>query len=445
MSTVTPAPSVVEHAELVRSGEASAIELVERALRAIESRNAEIGAFVALCADRALAEAKQIRPGDPRPLAGVPFGVKDLFAATDGLPTTNGSAAFGDWVADADAPHVARLRAAGAILVGKTNTCELGLRPVTEPQRYGPARNPRHPHLMAGGSSGGSAAAVAGELVPFCDGSDTGGSIRIPSACCGVVGMRPSRGVVPNSAEIDAVGLSIVNTFGPIARTVRDAATVLDVMAGSNHLAALRAPGRLPVSVALNAPLGVPVDGEPRAAAVRAAGALADLGHDVTEATPDWDDDGFPRAWMIAGGAGFRQVVQMLERLHGRPMDPDALEPETRALLVDMPSIPAAVVHEAERHLEAYGRRLVADWPRDGIVVTPTLARLPAPVGSLAAGTGVSEDTVRFSAFLRIFNVSGQPAITIPAGDTVGVQIVGAPGRDDLVLSVAAQLEEALR
>jgi amidase len=445
MSTVTPTPTVVEHAELIRSGEASAVELVERALRAIDSRNGQIGAFVALCAERALAEAARILPGDPRPLAGVPFGVKDLFAGTEGVPTTHGSAAFGDWIADADAPHVARLRAAGAILIGRTNTCELGLRPVTEPQRYGPARNPRHPELMAGGSSGGSAAAVAGELVPFCDGSDSGGSIRIPSACCGVVGMRPSRGLVPNSAEIDAIGLSIVTTYGPIARTVRDAATVLDVMAGSDHLAALAPPGRLPVRLALTAPLGVPVDDEPRAAAVLAARALADLGHDVTEATPDWDDEGFPGAWMTAGAGSFRALVGLLERLHGRPMDPDALEPETRALLVDMPPIPDAIVRDAEHRLEAYGRRLVAGWPDDGIVITPTLARLPAPLHSLAPGTGVSEDAVRFSTFLRVFNVSGQPAITIPAGDTVGVQIVGAPGRDDLVLAVAAQLEEALR
>jgi amidase len=438
MSTMAAAPSVIEHAELVRSGRASALELVEGSLRAIETRNPEIGAFVALCAERALDEARHIRPGDTRPLAGVPFGVKDLFAATEGLPTTHGSSAFGDWIADTDAPHVARLRAAGAILVGKTNTCELGLRPVTEPQRYGPARNPRHPELMAGGSSGGSAAAVAGELVPFCDGSDAGGSIRIPAACCGVVGMRPSRGLVPNSPELGAVGISVVSTFGPIARTVRDVAVLLDAMAGTSHHAKLSTPGRLPVRVALQAPLGVPVDDEPRAAVLRAAGALETLGHDVTEATPHWDDDGFPRAWMTAAGGSFREVVRLLERLHGRPMDPAALEPETRALLVDMPAIPDAVLDEALAYLRGYGERLVADWPADGITITPTLTRLPVPVGA-------SEDAVRFSAFLRVFNVSGQPAITVPAGDTVGVQIVGAPGRDDLVLSVAAQLEEALR
>jgi amidase len=431
--------SMVAPADLIRSGQATAVELVEGSLRAIEARNGEIGAFVALCGERALEEARRIRPGDPRPLAGVPFGVKDLFAATEGLPTTHGSSAFGDWIADADAPHVARLRAAGAILVGKTNTCELGLRPVTEPQRYGPARNPRHPELMAGGSSGGSAAAVAGELVPFCDGSDAGGSIRIPAACCGVVGMRPSRGLVPNSPELDAIALSFVSTFGPIARTVRDVALVLDVMAGTSHHAALVPPGRIPVRVTFDAPLGLPVDEEPRAGVLRAARALEALGHELIEATPAWDDDGFPRAWMIAGGAGFRELVPLLERLHGQPMDPDALEPDTRAMLVDAPAIPDAVYSEALEHLRAFGGRLATDWPSHGVTITPTLTRLPAPV---QAGY---DDAVRFSACLRVFSIGGQPAITIPAGDTVGVQIIGAPGRDDLVLAVAAQLEEALR
>jgi len=439
--------SVVELAARIRAGELSAFEAVEAALRAIEHGNGEINAFVALDGERALAAAAQIRPGDPRPLAGVPFGVKDFLAATEGLATTHGSAAFGDWVADHDAVHVARLRAAGAILVGKTNTPELGLRPVTEPVRYGPTRNPRDPALMAGGSSGGSAAAVAAGFVPFCDGSDAGGSIRIPAACCGVVGMRPSRGLVPNGADIDATGMSVVATFGPLARSVGDAAVVLDAMAGTAHFAAAagRDPGRLPVRVALAAPLGVPVDDGPRAAAERVAALLTGLGHDVVEGAPDWDDEDFPRAWMTTGGAGMRRIATMLERVHGRPLDPAALEPATRALLIDMPAIPDAVADEAASTLAGYTRRVLADWPEDGILVTPTLARLPLPVGGLPSQAGVSSESVRFSTFVRVFNITGQPAITIPVEDTIGVQIVGAPGRDDLVLAVAAQVEKALQ
>jgi amidase len=350
-------------------------------------------------------------------------------------------------MADHDAVHVARLRAAGAILIGKTNTPELGLRPVTEPARYGPTRNPRDPELMAGGSSGGSAAAVAAGFVPFCDGSDAGGSIRIPAACCGVVGMRPSRGLVPNGAGIDATGMSAVATFGPLARTVEDVAVVLDAMAASDRFAAAagRDPGFLPVRLALTAPHGVPVDAEPRAAAERVAAVLAELGHDVQEGAPDWDDERMPRAWMTAGGAGMRRIVAMLERLHGRPLNPDALEPATRGLLIEMPAIPGAAAAEAERTLEAYTQRVLADWPPDGILVTPTLARLPLPIGGLPSQAGVTSESVRFSVFVRPFNVTGQPAITIPVEDTIGVQIVGPPGRDDLVLAVASQVEAVLQ
>jgi amidase len=444
--TISPV-SAVELAARIRAGELSALEAVEAALRAIERGNGAINAFVALDGERALAAAAQIRPGDPRPLAGVPFGVKDFLAGTEGLPTTHGSAAFGDWAADHDAVHVARLRAAGAILVGKTNTPELALRPVTEPARYGPTRNPRNPELMAGGSSGGSAAAVAAGFVPFCDGSDAGGSIRIPAACCGVVGMRPSRGLVPSGAEMDATGMSMVATYGPIAHTVGDVAVVLDAMAGTDRFAAAagRDPGRLPVRLALAAPLGVPVDDGPRAAAERVAALLAELGHDVADGAPDWDDEDFPRAWMTAGGAGMRRIAAMLERVHGRPLDPAALEPATRAMLIDLPAIPDAVAEQAASTLASFTQRVLADWPPDGILVTPTLARLPLPVGGLQSQAGVSSESVRFSTFVRVFNVTGQPAITVPVADTIGVQIAGPPGRDDLVLAVAAQVEKALQ
>ena len=179
-----------EQAALVRSGAVSASELVEASLAAIEASG--LNAFAAVAGERALAEAARVAPGDPRPLCGVPIGIKDLLYATEGVPVSHGSAAFGDWVADHDAPHVRGLRAAGAIVVGRTTTPELGLRPVTESDRHGVTRNPRDRALIAGGSSGGSAAAVAGGLVGLCDGSDMGGSIRIPAACCGVVGLRPT-------------------------------------------------------------------------------------------------------------------------------------------------------------------------------------------------------------------------------------------------------------
>src|SRR4051812_27670989 len=181
--------SAVEQAALVRAGEGSAREPVEEGLDRIADRDGGADAFVALAPGRALAGADAVRAGDERPLCGVPIGVKDLLGATAGLPTSEGSAAFGDWVADHDTAHVRRLREAGAIVIGKTNTPELGLRPVTENARFGVTRNPRNLALSAGGSSGGSAAAVAAGMVGLADGSDFGGSIRIPASCCGVVGL----------------------------------------------------------------------------------------------------------------------------------------------------------------------------------------------------------------------------------------------------------------
>ena len=451
----------VEQAALVRSGEVSARELVEASLATIDRRNPDLTAFVALCPERALSEADAVRPGDPRPLCGVPVAIKDLFSATEGLPTSEGSHAFGDRVADHDTAHVRRLREAGAIVVGKTNTPELGLRPVTENARFGATRNPWQPGLSAGGSSGGSAAAVASGMVALADGSDLGGSIRIPAACCGLVGLKPSTGRVsigPDYGDI-AAGLP---SDGVLTRTVLDTAVALDAIAGyepgdRHHLpteagafaaAAQRDPGRVAVRVALNAPLGVPVDHEPRAAALQAAAALADLGHDVREQAPDWDDETFPAAWGTFTTGAVQHMLRVLARLHGQPLDPDRLEPASRAWLVDREPVTLVDYLEAGEHLWALARRIIRGWG-DSVVLTPTLTRLPAPVASLHSQAGVSADAVRFSAFTRLWNVTGQPAISLPLhatadGVPVGVQLVGPPGRDDLLLALAAQLEHTV-
>ena len=263
---------------------------------AIERLNPELNAFVALCPERALAEADRVRAGDPRPLCGVPIGIKDLLSATEGLPTSEGSRAFGDWVADHDSAHVRRLREAGAIIVGKTNTPELGLRPVTENARFGATRNPWSPELSPGGSSGGSAAAVASGMVALADGSDLGGSIRIPASCCGLVGLKPSRGRVsigPDFGDI-AAGMPV---DGVLARTVRDTAVALDAIAGyepgDRHGCAVpprrsprppaTRPGDSPSASRSTAPLGVPVDDEPRPPQRSRPRRSPSLGHDVRE------------------------------------------------------------------------------------------------------------------------------------------------------------------
>ncbi len=451
----------VEQAELVRDGQLSARELVQASLEQIEQINPIVNAFVAVSAKRALAEADAIAPGDPRPLCGVPIAVKDLLSATEGLPTTHGSAGFGDWVADHDTAHVRRLRDAGAIVVGKTNTPELGLRPVTENERFGPTRNPWNIALSAGGSSGGSAAAAASGMVGLAEGSDLGGSIRIPASCCGLVGLKPSRGRVSIGPDYGAIGLG-TPADGVLTRTVRDTAVALDTIAGyepgDHHylaapevgfaVAAQRPLERVLVRVALTAPLDVPIDAEPLAAARRAAEALAGLGHDVAEGTPDWDDDAFPGSWGTFITGTIQHLVRVVERLHGRPLDPSRLEPATGAWTVESTPVTLVEYLEAAERLWAFSRQVIRSWPQGSVLLTPTLTRLPAEIAALTSEAGVTDDGVRFSALVRIWNVTGQPAITVPLYETadgipVGIQLIGPPGRDDLVISLAAQLEAA--
>jgi amidase len=454
--------SATEQAALVRSGEISARELVEASLAAIDSVDAELGAFITLRADEALAEADSVRPGDPRALCGVPIGIKDFLTTVAGVRTTHGSAAFGDWVPDHDSAHVRRLREAGAIVIGKTNTPELAMRPVTENARFGVTRNPWDTRLTAGGSSGGSAAAVAAGIVALCDGSDLGGSIRIPASCCGVVGLRPSVGRVSIGPDLgDVAGGQGID--GPIARTVLDAAVALDAMAGyepgDHHWlspparpfadAAQRSPERLTVHVALDAPLGVPVDAEPRDAARAAADALAALGHDVSQRTPDWDDEALPAAWGLCATGFVQHLVRVIERLHCRPADLDLLEPALRGWIKGAPPVAVTDYFEAVEVLRAFARRVLTGWPAGGVLVTPTLTLLPIEVHAPQARPGVTDEATRFSAILRVFSITGQPAISLPLAQTadgipVGVQIVGPPGRDDLVLSVAGELERAV-
>jgi amidase len=451
--------SAVRQAERVRNGEVSAVELVEASLREIERRNGEINAFVHVCGDRALEEAARVRPGDPRPLCGVPIGIKDLLSATEGLPTSEGSAAFGDWVAGHDSAHVRRLRQAGAIIVGKTNTPELGLRPVTENARFGATRNPRNPALSPGGSSGGSAAAVASGMVALADASDLGGSIRIPAACCGLVGLKPSTGRVSIGPDFgDVAGGMPVDSV--VTRTVLDTAVALGAIAGyepgDRHAlsppaapfadAARRTPAPARITLCLTAPHGIPVDDEPRMAAADAAEALRSLGHRVEEGVPPWED-GFARAWGTYMTGAAQHLLRVVERMHGQPVDADLLEPASREWLVDATPVALIDYLEAAEQLWAFGRRMLSGWGPDDVMLTPTLTRLPAEVGGLRSQAGVTDDATRFSALVRVWNATGQPAITLPFATTpdgtpVGVQLVGAPGREDLLLALAAQLED---
>src|SRR5688500_13143381 len=286
-----------ELAAAVSAGDVSARELVEASYEAIGRLNGELNAFVTLCEERAMEEADAVERGDGRPLAGVPIAIKDLVALTEGVRTTMGMNAMEDWVPSEDSALVRRLRSAGAIVVGKTNTPEMGILPVTEPDRFGPARNPWDTTRTPGGSSGGSAAAVASGMVPVAHANDGGGSIRIPASCCGLVGLKPSRGRVSLAPEFSEFA-GAVAIEGCVSRNVADTALVLDVIAGyepgdpywaPEPSAAFvdsveREPGTLRVAYTTASPNGAPVHGDCAAAVVETAELLESLGHAVEEA-----------------------------------------------------------------------------------------------------------------------------------------------------------------
>jgi amidase len=442
----------------------SATELVEAALRAVERVDGTLNAWVTLAADRSLAQAALVRPGDPRPLAGVPIAVKDLSALTAGIRTTMGSSALGDWVPEEDSSTVRRLREAGAIVLGKTNTSELGILALTEPERFGPTRNPWDLSRSTGGSSGGSAAAVAAGTVALAHGSDGGGSIRVPASCCGVVGLKPSRGrVSPAPGPGDPMGLG---TEGPMAWSVADVALALDVMSGpragdawvapapqGSFVDALgRDPGPLRIAVTTQAPTSASVDPE-WAEAVRAVGALlAGLGHDVEQAAPAWDDPDWMTRFVAHWTAGVGPAVEGVGERTGGALDPARLEPLTRALVDEGDGVTAAAYVRDLAWLRGYARRVLASWRWD-VLITPTLAGPPPLIGSLRPGPGEPPTAVLWKVaelvpFTPPWNVTGQPALSLPLGASegglpVGVQLVGRPAEEEVLLSLGAQLERA--
>jgi amidase len=455
-----------ELAGLVRSGEVSSRELVEASYEAIERLNGSLNAFVTLCAERALAEADAVRAGDERPLAGVPIAIKDLVAVTEGVRTTFGSAALEDWVPDHDSALVRRLRDAGAIIVGKTNLPEFGILPVTEPDLFGPCLNPWDRSRTPGGSSGGSACAVASGMVPIAHANDGGGSIRIPASCCGLVGLKPSRGRVslaPDFTEFTG-GIAIE---GCVSRSVSDTALLLDVVSGyepgdpywapppsAPFIEALeRAPGRLRIALATTAPLGIPVH-EHCADAARQAGTLLEsLGHEVVEATPEWDDDGYIENFIKIWTAATGEEIHTYGRISGREIELSKLEPLTRQMVEIASSFSAVDYLVALEYLQRLARRIVSFWGEYDILLTPTLAQPPIPIGALRPKAGeepvqMLENSAGFVPLTPIFNVTGQPAISLPLsvspdGLPIGVQLVGAPAAEELLLSLSAQLEAA--
>ena len=456
--------SALELAALIRTGELSAPELVHACLARIDELEPAINAFTHVAHDSALAVAQEIRAGDQRPFAGVPIAIKDNRPVA-GMPITMCSDLWGDYVPRHDAFLVRRLRAAGFVIVGKTALPEMGILPTTESRRAGPTRNPWGADRTPGGSSGGSAAAVAAEMLPVAHGNDGGGSIRIPAACCGLVGLKPARGRV--SVGPDG-GQSFLTVDGVLTRTVADTAHVLDVLAGyepgdSNWAPppaapyaelARRDPGRMRIGLALNSPLeGVALDPVCEAAARDAAALLQSLGHEIEEITPPWSNlellSDFTRA--------FGPMVSLTTMIGGHvarrePTEAD-VEPLTWALWENARSHDTLSILSAQGRLESVARSIVAFIAPYDAVLTPALARRPVAIGEIHGRGpdpwGHYRRSGYFTPYTAIVNVTGLPAIALPLyqgddGLPTAVQLIGPPAREEVVLSLATQLEAAL-
>jgi len=432
----------------VRRGEVSPVELVETYLDRIERLDPELNAYVTVCGEEALAAAAGDLPDGP--FRGVPLPIKDL-SETAGIRTTFSSRAFADYVPDFDVAVVRRLKEAGLIVLGKTNTPELGITAVTESELNGAARNPWDTARTPGGSSGGAAAAVAAGLAPAAHGSDGGGSIRIPASCCGVFGIKPARGRVSPAPYGGLEGLS---TSGPLTRTVLDAAALLDVMAGYETGDPYWAPpprrpfaeevgadpGKLRIAVTTSSPIDAPVDPTCTTAAEDAAGLLADLGHSVEEATPDW---GSERLFQL-----FMRVWQVGPALYGQ--DLSLFEPMNRVLAESAERTTAVEHVQATVELRGLARRIVAFWDDYDLLLTPTLAQPPVPIGALDDDDPWVQfrNAGRFTPFTQVANITGQPAVSVPLfwsddGLPIGVQLVGRAADEATLLRVSAQLEQA--
>ena len=459
-----------EQWDWLRRGEITPAELTEHYLGRIDRLDSGpdggpdggLGAFVTVTADAARKRSRTLASDVPSsaPLWGLPFGDKDLQQRA-GVPAKSGSRLMADFIPDASDELTRTLDAAGGVSLGKTNTPEYGLASYTESLVAPPARNPWDTNLGAGGSSGGAAVAVAAGLLPFAPGSDGGGSIRIPAAATGLVGLKPSRGLVPGGSGVDKLaGLSVA---GPLARTVADAAMLLDAMIGDGEFpftlraprfsggallnAAVRGDGRYQLGVMTTSPwdqaYDIRISAEATAALDFAVRELSALGHGVEELVLEPDPgyaSNFRTIWQ-AGAAGIPAAGASLK----------LLEPLTQWLVARGRSLSAMTLVEALGGLAAFERSVIRQFAGVDAVVTPALALTPRPVGYYD-----QEDAERnfaqqcqYTPFTSFVNVCGLPAITLPvwqtdAGIPMGVQLIGRPGGEATLLAIGAQLERRI-
>jgi amidase len=456
-------------ASLVARGDISPLELVDAAINRIEKVNPELNAVIHPLFDKArTAAAGEIAPG---PFRGVPTVVKDLDGTSAGDPGHMGNKLLKEvgWVDDHDSYLFAKLRAAGFVFVGKTNTPEFGLQPTCEPLAYGPTHNPWNPERGPGGSSGGSGAAVASGMVPVGHAGDGGGSIRIPGSACGIFGLKPSRGRVSMGPDAGESWAGLVARH-VVTRSVRDSAAILDVLAGempgdpyvapppwrpfADEVGA--DPDHLKVGLQLRAPGDmVPTHPDCVAAAEDAARLLESLGHTVEPASPAaLDEAELMEKFMVILTTSVVHDLEETARRAGREVGPDDVEPLTWAYAELGRTHSSADYVDALNALHAWSRRTAAWWHDDGydILLTPTMAEPPPVLGDLVPpADNPFEGTARamaYGTYTAPFNVTGQPAMSVPLfesseGLPIGTHFVAAMNREDVLFRLAAQLEDA--
>ncbi len=450
-------------AELVRRHEVKPAEILEAAIGRIEERNTAVNAVVTRLYDQA---RETIVAGLPSgPFTGVPYLLKDLGVLYAGAPTSFGSAFFAGVVADHDSEITARLKRAGFVILGKSNTPELGLAPSTEPRLFGPTRNPWNLAYSAGGSSGGAAAAVAAGMLPMAHATDGGGSIRIPASCCGLFGLKPTRARNPMGPDAGE-GWGGASVGHAITRTVRDSAALLDTTSGPDvgdpywapppagpFLAEVgRDPGRLRIALTTTPWNGQPVDPECAEAARAAAKLCASLGHHVEEARPQIDTDALWRAVRIIVGANVRAQLDTRAAVRGRPLEAEDVEKMTWARAVDGVTATAADYARSINVVHRTGRAVARFFQSYDILLTPTMCQPPYPIGVLNMSS--DDDDAYLAAllasigFTSLFNSSGNPAMSVPlawsrSGLPLGVQFAARFGEESTLFRLGAQLEAA--
>jgi amidase len=471
-------------AELVQKKEVKPSELVEEAISRIEKLNPQINAVI----QKMYEQARKAADGDipDGPFKGVPFLMKDILMAYAGVPLTNGSRFFKDYIPDHDSELVKRFKAAGIIVLGKTNLPEFGLVPITEPELFGPTNNPWDLGRTPGGSSGGSAAAVAARMVPLAHASDGGGSIRMPASCCGVFGLKPTRGRNPIGPDFGEAWRGL-HCDHVLSRSVRDSAAMLDATAGSDVGAPYYAvpparpflsevgaePGKLRIAFTSKPFLGDIVHKDCVKGLEATAEICRDLGHEVIEAAPQIDGKAFAKAFLTIVCVETRATIEEAEMLLNRKASFKYFEPSTWALGLLGRRCRAPELSKSLNLAQLTARQIGEFFKKYDALLTPTLAMPPVLtgalqpkgvravamklLGSLNAGwlintlsgiDALAEHVFGFMPYTPLFNVTGQPAMSVPLywndeGLPIGMQFVGRYGDEATLFRLASQLEKA--